>query len=48
MARGTNNFEIVDAALLWLVTANFGWTVLGLAFPLTKGRFPTVPSVVTA
>jgi hypothetical protein len=25
--------------LLLLVTANFGWTELGLAFPLTIGRF---------
>jgi hypothetical protein len=26
-------------ALLLLVTANFGWIALGLAFPLTIGRF---------
>jgi hypothetical protein len=39
IARAKSNFEIVDAALLLLVTANFGWIVLGLAFPLTIGRF---------
>ena len=39
IARAKSKFEIVDAALLLLVTANFGWIVLELAFPLTIGRF---------
>jgi hypothetical protein len=36
IASAKSNFEIVDAALLLLVTASFGWIVLG---PLTIGRF---------
>ena len=40
IARAKSNFEIVDAALLLLVTVSFGWIVLGLAFALTIGRFP--------
>jgi len=38
IASAKSKFEIVDAALLLLVTASFGWIVLGLAFPLTIGR----------
>ena len=40
IASAKPNFEIGDAGLLLLVTASFGWIVLGrLAFPLTIGRF---------
>ena len=39
IARAKSKFEIVDAALLLLVAANYGSIVLGLAFPLTIGRF---------
>jgi hypothetical protein len=39
IASAKSKFEIVDTALLLLVTASFGWIVLGLAFPLTMGRF---------
>jgi hypothetical protein len=39
IVRAKSKFEIADAVLLLLVTASFGWIVLGLAFPLTIGRF---------
>jgi hypothetical protein len=39
IARAKSNFEIIDAGLLLLFTANFGWIARGLAFPLTIGRF---------
>jgi hypothetical protein len=39
IASAKSKFAIVDAVLLLLVTASFGWMVGGLAFPLTIERF---------